>query len=575
MRYVWSTSHKFIIMLVAVSLLTSIFNIINLYILRLITMSLTSDKTYYFLMILMAMVVVSILIAVINGSINYLIEPILQNKVIEHIQTDIYKKAQDFNLERYENKSFYDLYYFVVEHGKDGIINIVTLVSGLLTNIVSVWGLGSIVFQYDINAITVTFIGVFISCILTMKLRRIQFEMKVDAVPDNREIEYIHRIFYLPDFIKEILVFNRENLFWRKYSTAWKKLNRKVKDWGKKSRGQYILISLVDICTEIAVLAYLGLKTINGSLQLAEFIVLYTGIQQMMLQCKSAISCMPEIYSNALELNKYFEFMELEGDNEGNIKIGKIEKIQLEKVSFSYDKRKKVLQNIDISLGGDTRKIAIVGQNGSGKSSLIKLLLGLYDQYEGQILINGKKLKNIDKDAYRKKIAVLFQDFKIFSATFDQNITMEYEPSQGIEKYLNELDISDWVRSLPQQGDTVLSREFDKNGITLSGGEQQKVGIARTLYKRSDVIVLDEPFSELDNVIANNLLDKIINRSAEKLMILVTHNLTQALHMDYIYVLSGGNLVEHGTRDELMRKRGAFFQLLKAGEEESNAGKDF
>lgn len=77
----------------------------------------------------------------------------------------------------------------------------------------------------------------------------------------------------------------------------------------------------------------------------------------------------------------------------------------------------------------------------------------------------------------------MFQDFKIFSATFDQNITMEYEPSQGIEEYLNELDISDWVRSLPQQGDTVLSREFDKNGITLSGGEQQKVGIARTLYK--------------------------------------------------------------------------------------------
>lgn len=133
-RYVWKTSPKYIVLLVLVSVLTAAFNVINLLILRLITESLAANNTYSFCIALLILVMVSILIAAINGSVNYLIEPVLKNKVIEHIQGDIFLKAQSFNLEEFENKDFYDLYYFVTEHGTEGIINTVSLICGLLAN---------------------------------------------------------------------------------------------------------------------------------------------------------------------------------------------------------------------------------------------------------------------------------------------------------------------------------------------------------------------------------------------------------------------------------------------------------
>ena len=554
-RYVWKTSPKYIVLLVLVSVLTAAFNVINLLILRLITESLAANNTYSFCIALLILVMVSILIAAINGSVNYLIEPVLKNKVIEHIQGDIFLKAQSFNLEEFENKDFYDLYYFVTEHGTEGIINTVSLICGLLANSISIMGLGSIILQYNNEVVIVAFIGATLSCALTMKLRRIQYDMKVDLVSDKRGVEYINRIFYLPEFIKEVLIFGKSKLFWGKYSSSWRNLNTKTERWGKICRKKYLNISIVDLCVEISILAYLGIKTILGMLRLEDFVVLYTGLQQIITQSKAAISCIPEIYSNNLDLNKYFEFMSAgkKPKNENNIK--KIIHVAFKNVSYSYKNGNKALNKINVEIGGKNKRVAIVGQNGSGKTTFIKLLLGFYEQYDGEILVNDTNFRNINKEEYRERISVMFQDFKVFSASFDQNIAMAYDvtqKSEDIQYLLNKFDASSWVAELPYGRDTVLSREFDKNGINLSGGERQKVAVLRTLYKTSDLIVLDEPLSEIDNLAANAFIERIIQEFSDKIIILVTHKLVHTTSMDYIYVMSDGELIEQGTKDELL-----------------------
>lgn len=212
-KYIWQIDAKYILLMIAISVLTSVLNVVNLSILRYITDTLMKQEMKYFLVIIGFMLLLAVTIAVINGSASYLYEPLLQNRIIEKIQGDIYKKAKSFNLEEYENKKFYDLYYFVVENGKTGIINSVTLTTGVLTSLLSVVGISSIILQYDLLIITCALIGVFASCLCSMQMKKLQYKYKIEAVPYNREINYIHRIFYLNEYIKEILTFSDSKVF--------------------------------------------------------------------------------------------------------------------------------------------------------------------------------------------------------------------------------------------------------------------------------------------------------------------------------------------------------------------------
>ena len=528
-KYIWKIDRKYILLMIVISILTSLFNIINLSILRYITEAITMQEMKYFLMIICLMLLLSVVIAIINGSASYLYEPLLQNRIIEKIQSDIYAKAKTFNLEEYDNEEFYDLYYFVAENGKTGILNAITLTTGILTSLMSVMGISSIILQYDFWVISCAFIGVGISCLCSMRMKNLQYKFKIESVPYNREINYIHRIFYLNEYIKEIITFSKSRIFEKKYQAAWSGMNEITNKWGKQIRRQYIGVMLIDSITEIFILIYLGYNTILGKMPIGEFIVLYTGIQQMIQQMKAAVASVPEIYSNALDLEKYFEFMNRR-TGEGKEKVNMIEEIRFENVDFSYrDSDKNILHNINFSIGKNNKRIALVGKNGSGKSTIIKLLLGFYEGYDGNIYINSNELRDLSKKEYRNRLSILYQDFRLFSMTVNQNVSMEYEN--------------------------------DKAGIYLSGGEQQKIGLARTLFRTADLVVLDEPFSSMDQLSANKILKEMETTYPDKMMILITHDLHDLSGMDKILVLDEGKIVEEGTEKELILKKRKFFQM--------------
>ena len=561
-KYIWKIDRKYILLMIVISILTSLFNIINLSILRYITEAITMQEMKYFLMIICLMLLLSVVIAIINGSASYLYEPLLQNRIIEKIQSDIYAKAKTFNLEEYDNEEFYDLYYFVAENGKTGILNAITLTTGILTSLMSVMGISSIILQYDFWVISCAFIGVGISCLCSMRMKNLQYKFKIESVPYNREINYIHRIFYLNEYIKEIITFSKSRIFEKKYQAAWSGMNEITNKWGKQIRMQYIGVMLIDSITEIFILIYLGYNTILGKMPIGEFIVLYTGIQQMIQQMKAAVASVPEIYSNALDLEKYFEFMNRR-TGEGKEKVNMIEEIRFENVDFSYrDSDKNILHNINFSIGKNNKRIALVGKNGSGKSTIIKLLLGFYEGYDGNIYINSNELRDLSKKEYRNRISILYQDFRLFSMTVNQNVSMEYEnEEEKVDELLKIASVYEKIKNLPLKNQTVLSKEFDKAGIYLSGGEQQKIGLARTLFRTADLVVLDEPFSSMDQLSANKILKEMETTYPDKMMILITHDLHDLSGMDKILVLDEGKIVEEGTEKELILKKGKFFQM--------------
>ena len=561
-KYIWKIDRKYILLMIVISILTSLFNIINLSILRYITEAITMQEMKYFLMIICLMLLLSVVIAIINGSASYLYEPLLQNRIIEKIQSDIYAKAKTFNLEEYDNEEFYDLYYFVAENGKTGILNAITLTTGILTSLMSVMGISSIILQYDFWVISCAFIGVGISCLCSMRMKNLQYKFKIESVPYNREINYIHRIFYLNEYIKEIITFSKSRIFEKKYQAAWSGMNEITNKWGKQIRMQYIGVMLIDSITEIFILIYLGYNTILGKMPIGEFIVLYTGIQQMIQQMKAAVASVPEIYSNALDLEKYFEFMNRR-TGEGKEKVNMIEEIRFENVDFSYrDSDKNILHNINFSIGKNNKRIALVGKNGSGKSTIIKLLLGFYEGYSGNIYVNDSELRDLSKKDYRNRLSILYQDFRLFSMTVNQNVSMEYEnEEEKVDELLKIASVYEKIKNLPLKNQTVLSKEFDKAGIYLSGGEQQKIGLARTLFRTADLVVLDEPFSSMDQLSANKILKEMETTYPDKMMILITHDLHDLSGMDKILVLDEGKIVEEGTEKELILKKGKFFQM--------------
>ena len=571
-KYIWKIDRKYILLMIVISILTSLFNIINLSILRYITEAITMQEMKYFLMIICLMLLLSVVIAIINGSASYLYEPLLQNRIIEKIQSDIYAKAKTFNLEEYDNEEFYDLYYFVAENGKTGILNAITLTTGILTSLMSVMGISSIILQYDFWVISCAFIGVGISCLCSMRMKNLQYKFKIESVPYNREINYIHRIFYLNEYIKEIITFSKSRIFEKKYQAAWSGMNEITNKWGKQIRMQYIGVMLIDSITEIFILIYLGYNTILGKMPIGEFIVLYTGIQQMIQQMKAAVASVPEIYSNALDLEKYFEFMNRR-TGEGKEKVNMIEEIRFENVDFSYrDSDKNILHNINFSIGKNNKRIALVGKNGSGKSTIIKLLLGFYEGYDGNIYINSNELRDLSKKEYRNRLSILYQDFRLFSMTVNQNVSMEYEnEEEKVDELLKIASVYEKIKNLPLKNQTVLSKEFDKAGIYLSGGEQQKIGLARTLFRTADLVVLDEPFSSMDQLSANKILKEMETTYPDKMMILITHDLHDLSGMDKILVLDEGKIVEEGTEKELILKKGKFFQMWRRNHTKEDA----
>ena len=208
----------------------------------------------------------------------------------------------------------------------------------------------------------------------------------------------------------------------------------------------------------------------------------------------------------------------------------------------------------------------LIGPNGAGKTTLIKLLMRLYDPTEGEILYNGKNIKEYTVSSIRKHMAAVFQDYRIFACSLAENIaagpyadTMEPD----VNRALHDSTLADKLQSLPQGIQTQLTREFDNCGTQLSGGEQQKVAIARAFYKNADLIILDEPSSALDPIAEYEMYNRMIAACEDCGVIFISHRLSSAVMADRIYLLENGRVAECGTHTELMEKNGRYAEMFK------------
>lgn len=261
-----------------------------------------------------------------------------------------------------------------------------------------------------------------------------------------------------------------------------------------------------------------------------------------------------------------FENIESKHTKEGK-KIGNLEKVNIEfkNVSFKYPRSKEfTLKNVSIKIN-EGEKLSVVGLNGAGKTTFIKLLARLYEPTEGEILLNGVNINEYDYDEYMKLLSVVFQDFKLMSFSIKENIALNdfnKVKDEEIEEVLIKSGFGKDLEKLPKGINTPVYKNFDEGGIEFSGGQAQKLAIARAVYKDAPIVILDEPTAALDPKAEYEIYSKFNELIGKKTTIYISHRLSSCRFCDNIAVFQKGKLIQYGTHDELVKDKGNEYETM-------------
>ena len=489
-------------------------------------------------------------------------------KCESYINSLIFKKAQEVELACYENPEFFDDYNratWVVDRG--GFKRIIEGSAWTLGSLVSLILL--VVYLISIDPILILFILCPVVVIVFRVLKNnLELEKEKEMTPFERQKDYVRRTILLKDFAKEIKTTNIFVVMEKRFKKAINKNIEVIKKYGWK-------IALLEIISDyFAEILPIGGGFIYGcyrlvvldNLPVSEFSVLLSAIST----CRNKIGHLARYFAmqqkHCLWVQNLRNFLDYEPQlKSGNIIPDEFQSIEFKNVSFRYtDEKDYILKNISFKIEkGQT--VAVVGHNGAGKTTLSKLLMRLYDVTEGEILYNGINIKEYDLLKYREKFAAVFQDYKVFAMTVSENVLTEEVTEENKEIAVNALKMSGAYKKigkLPEKENSILTKEFDKEGIQLSGGETQKVTIARLFARDFSVAVLDEPSSALDPVAESKMYDALIEGTKGKTVIYISHRLSSATHSDKILVFNKGVLTEQGTHEELIAKNGEYAEMF-------------
>ena len=503
-----------------------------------------------------------------------------KNQEILHkkLRTELYQKAISLDLENYDNPEYYNEFVWSSSEASNRMDKILQDFGSLLAQITRIIINGVFFITLDAFGIIFVLLSLIVTLVANSYIGRLQFARDTELKPVERKRNYFNRIFYLNDYAKELRLNPVADRLKQEFSETNKKVYPIVDKYGKKGVVAGFIGDFVsnDILINTAYLGYLVYQTIvKQALTFGNTMALFNASSSLKNALRGIALLLPKFEQHGLYVEKIRTFLAFESNMpSGDQKIGKegFKELSIEQVSFAYGNSKDTLQDISMSIKAG-EKIAIVGYNGAGKSTLIKLLLRLYDVQKGTIRLNGKDIKEYKKEEYRSLFATVFQDFKIFAATIADNVKMgcvQEKDYAGIEQALCQSGFKERLGSLKKGMKTSLTREFDEEGVNLSGGESQKVAIARTFYKYCPVIILDEPSSALDPVSEYQLNETMLKAAKDKAVIFISHRLSSTVMADRIYMLEQGKIIEVGSHKELMEQNGKYAQMFRMQAEKYN-----
>ena len=514
--------------------------------------------------------VVFCLCAIYTNYVENVVYPLETNRLFGGIYKKMYQKAKNVELKCYEDSDFYNRYTMAMDGAEEKITAVIRGVLGTVIGTVSVgvvfW------FMYEIDHYAILFIlsplaGNFLFGNMKNKY---DFKRYQEQAPNEKVLNYVSRMMYLPDGAKEIRLSNVFSLMKKQYREA---TDRNVKvavkyAFPSANMNFWRITFTFTVIFEGVLLYAIYRNRVTGSISLAELTIMTSLMVAMTWILIRVFENIMEILKNGMFVNNLRSFLEyveeIPEDQEGDMPNPEFESLEFRKVSFSY-KEERTIQDLSFVITKG-ESVALVGHNGAGKTTIIKLLLRLYDPTEGVILYNGKDIREYNLKAYRELFATTFQDFQIFGMTIKDNILMgrQYEnEEERVIKALKKAGIYDKVQSLKAGIHTMMTKEFDAEGAVLSGGESQKIAVARTFIKEAPRKIFDEPSSALDPIAEYELFRNIMKEASNHTIMFISHRLSSVKSCDKVFMLESGRLIEEGTHSELMAANGSYAQMYK------------
>lgn len=385
-----------------------------------------------------------------------------------------------------------------------------------------------------------------------------------------------HELFYLIDVTQEMTGAKDIRIFGLRpwLTELLHKTMRCMESFYRRAAGIYIWGNVVDIVLVFlrngAAYAYLIMKVLAGDLSTAEFLLYFSAIDGFTVWITDILENMLKLHRQSLDLNILREFLELpepfvfEGGKSLEPVIGKDYEIKLENISFRYPGADRdTLSHINLTLRPG-EKLAVVGLNGAGKTTLVKILCGFYDPTEGRVLLNGEDIRTFNRRDYYRMFAAVFQTFFLLAGSVAMNVAQS-EAKIDMEKVKQSIasaGLTEKIESLPQQYETLLGREVYEDAAILSGGETQRLMLARALYKEGPIVVLDEPTAALDPLAEADIYQKYHEMTAGRSSVYISHRLASTRFCDRIVLMQNGKVVEEGTHEELLTQGGQYSEMF-------------
>ena len=572
-KQVWKISPGYILLIFFNALLSGAKIIFNTILPMLLINELIGDRTVSRLLLYGGLIVAN------NVVMTFLTDSITKYRDVkdEWVQNAMVEKMGE-RIMNLEYSYLEDPYYldlkesaiFAIQN-QSAIANVIRVFADTLQGFITLAGLLTILATLGPVLVIVLAIGVIAMLVLFKSASKSMIELMQRIVPINRVYGYYIDVAMEKAAQKDLRLYKMDQLvtekvvaFSEKSCDEFDKANRLM---GIATGGMAVVTELTSVFTY----GYVGIRTISSIFGPQITLGALTMYVTSAITFSSTVIKFGEnivgLWQNIQFLQPYNEFMALKEETKDTSGIpfeGEVETLEFRNVTFTYPKAEKpVLSNVSFSVHKG-EKISIVGLNGAGKSTLVKLICRMYQADSGEILVNGRNIYDYDYLSYMNVISAVFQDYKLFNFSIEENISCrETGANQDRVNYLVEqVGLKEKIDELPEGIASRFGKEYDEEGVELSGGQGQKIAIARALYKKASMVILDEPASALDPIAEAEIYEKFNSLVEDKTAIYISHRMSSSVFCDKILIIDGGTVSDFDTHENLMKKTDSLYYKL-------------